>query len=89
MRLTIKRLVKEYSDYYLKPDPNQRFGQLIYNKYYFHGEPWPELFYEEDVDRAFAIVANRLVEGTDVKVINYTDDEIPGTIKGELKKCND
>ena len=77
-RPTLKELIEEYQDF----KSEQRFGQYLYNKYFSDEEPWPDLFYEEDSDTAFALVVNLLVEEMEMpEVINYTDDEIPGTTK--------
>ena len=56
-----KTLVTEYTSWYMDPG-FERFGQYMYNKYFFDSEPWPELFYEEDTDAAFAIIANNCLE---------------------------
>ena len=52
-----KDLVTEYMSWHMGPG-FERFGQYMYNKYFFDSEPWPELFYEEDEDKAFALIAN-------------------------------
>lgn len=35
-----------------------RFGQFFYNRYIHDGKPWPELFYERDMNKAVAMVAD-------------------------------
>lgn len=55
--INIKDLVSEYQGWYLDPGW-ERFGQHMYNTYFHDTGPWPELFYEEDTDKAFALIAN-------------------------------
>lgn len=59
--ISAKDLVIEYQKYYLKPHW-QRFGQMMFNKYFAHTGDWPELYYEEDIDKAFALIANNCLE---------------------------
>jgi len=56
-KLTYHTLVHEYTEFY---DEHQRFGQYMYNKYYWGTDPWPILFYEEDAVEAFKILEKRI-----------------------------
>ena len=56
-----KDLVIEYQNWFMEPG-FERFGQYMYNKYFFDSDPWPELFYEEDPDKAFSLIANNCLE---------------------------
>ena len=72
--ITLKELVVEYQDWYMS-DRIERFGQHVYNTYFSDWEPWPELFYEEDEMTAFALVANKLIEGCEFdNVVDYTGE---------------
>ena len=37
-----------------------RFGQVLCNRYLKQGQTFPELFYEEDVEKAFGIAAKEI-----------------------------
>jgi hypothetical protein len=39
---------------------DQRFGQLICNRYLKQGQTFPELFYEENAEKAFGLAANEI-----------------------------
>ena len=61
-KISPRTLVLEYKKYYFEPDEDLRFGQYMYNKYLSDTDPDPELFYEKNMDAAFAMIANKYME---------------------------
>lgn len=55
--MTLETLIKEWQAWWLE-GKELRFGQYVFNKH-FEGT-WPELFYEEDDDKAFAMLVERI-----------------------------
>lgn len=39
----------------------QAFGKWLYNAYVTDGQPWPELFYETDIKKAYTIALDEIL----------------------------
>ena len=59
--MTLETLIKEWQAWSLG-GKELRFGQYVFNKYLNTDERWPELFYEEDEEKAFAMLVERIME---------------------------
>lgn len=57
----LAKLANIWADYKGGNITPQRFGQKVVNE--FGWGPYPELFYEEDPNRAYELAAQRILEG--------------------------